>query len=81
MRALAPLAVLQMALPAPVAANVMLVPVCGQASGRSVPMRIPMKNDAPGGSPCCKICHISMRKRAGADSCCGEDGFGGDPGE
>lgn len=71
--ALALLALLQMIAPAPANAAFMLVPICGEAGGRSVPVRIPARNDGPGGAPCCKICHISMRKRAGGDSCCGEE--------
>ncbi|MCW1381469.1 hypothetical protein OLX02_01400 [Novosphingobium sp. KCTC 2891] len=70
---LAPLAVLQMAAPAPSGAAFLLVPICGEAAGHVVPIRVPAKNDAPGGAPCCKICHISMRKRIGGDSCCGEE--------
>lgn len=72
---LAPLAVLQMALPAPAQAAFVLVPICGEP-GHSAPIRIPSRNegpgrsDWPGGAPCCKICHISMRKRIGGDSCC-----------
>ncbi|MDF8331584.1 hypothetical protein [Novosphingobium cyanobacteriorum] len=70
---LAPLAVFQMVAPMPGGAMVMLVPVCGEGGGRTVPLNIPMKNDGPGGAPCCKICHIAMRKRLGGDSCCGEE--------
>lgn len=73
MRMLAPLAALQIALPAPAAASFVVVPICGQAGGHPLPLRIPAENDGPGGSACCKICHISMRKRAGADSCCGDE--------
>ncbi|MEO0032634.1 MAG: hypothetical protein RIS94_2392 [Pseudomonadota bacterium] len=69
---LAPLAVMQMAAPVATGGSVMLVPICGEA-GRAVPVRVPMKNDGPGGAPCCKICHISMRKRDGGNSCCGEE--------
>lgn len=75
-RALAPLAVAQMALPAPATASFVLVPICGEAGGHPLPLRIPAKNDQPGGSPCCKVCHISMRKRAGGDSCCGDEDNG-----
>jgi hypothetical protein len=70
---LAPLAVVQMIAPAPVGTAFMLVPVCGQAGGGTVPVRIPSRDNAPGGAPCCKICHISMRKRLGGDNCCGEE--------
>ena len=75
---LAPLAVLQMAAPAPASAAFMLVPICGQGAGRPMPVRLPLKNDAPGGGPCCKICHISMRKRTGAGTCCGDEDHGED---
>lgn len=66
---LAPLALMQMALPAPASAQFVLVPICGEP-GHSAPLRIPGRSDEPGGAPCCKICHISMRKRIGGDSCC-----------
>ncbi|WP_408588945.1 hypothetical protein [Novosphingobium sp.] len=72
--ALAPLAVVQMVLPAPTQAAFVLVPICGEG-GHARPIRIPGKNDGsgPGGAPCCKICHIAMRKRSGGDSgCCGD---------
>ena len=69
---LAPLSVMQMAAPVAPGGAVMLVPICGEA-GRAAPIRVPMKNDGPSGAPCCKVCHISMRKRVGADSCCGEE--------
>lgn len=67
------LALAQMIAPAPAQAAFMMVPVCGENAGRPLPIRLPMKNDAPGGAPCCKICHIAMRKRSGGDSCCGEE--------
>lgn len=73
---LAPLAVVQMALPAPAQAAFVLVPICGEP-GHSQPIRVPGRQDGPGGAPCCKICHISMRKRIGGDSCCDHD----EPGE
>ncbi|WP_225206918.1 hypothetical protein [Novosphingobium huizhouense] len=74
---LAPFAVLQMALPAPAQAAFVLVPICGEP-GHSAPIRVPGRNDAPGdgpgGAPCCKVCHIAMRKRIGGDStCCHDD--------
>lgn len=77
MRFLAPLAVLQMASPAPSHASVMMVASCG-GGGAPIPIRIPAKDDGSENLPCCKICHISMRKRASADSCCdnGDDGEG-----
>lgn len=75
---LAPLAVLQMATPAPQGMAFMLVPLCGAQAGHSVPIRVPAKNDGQGSLPCCKICHISMRKRSGGDNCCGDDGSGED---
>lgn len=77
MRLLAPLAVMQMAMPAPAHASFMMVASCG-GTGVPIPIRIPAKDDGGKNLPCCKICHISMRKRAGADSCCenGDDGEG-----
>ncbi len=71
MTLLAPLAVLQMASPAPAQASFVMVPSCGGAGGM-VPLRLPGKSDGSA-LPCCKICHISMRKRLAADSCCGEE--------
>lgn len=73
MRLLAPLAVLQMAMPARAHASVMMVASCG-GSGAPIPIRIPAKEDGTKNLPCCKICHISMRKRAAADTCCDSDG-------
>lgn len=69
---LAPLALIQMASPAPAQASFVMVPSCG-GSGGAIPIRIPGKNDGNSGQPCCKVCHISMRKRIGDDSCCGEE--------
>lgn len=82
MRLLAPLAVLQMAMPAPAHANVMMVASCG-GNGAPIPIRIPARDDGTRDLPCCKICHISMRKRASADSCCdiGDDDGQGNEGE
>lgn len=77
MRLLAPLAVLQMAMPAPANASVIMVASCG-GNGAPVPMRIPAKDDGGKNLPCCKVCHISMRKRATADSCCGNESEGED---
>ncbi|TWH88215.1 hypothetical protein IQ25_00330 [Novosphingobium taihuense] len=77
MRFAAPLAVLQMAMPAPSHASVIMVASCGGA-GTPVPLRIPDKDDGSKSLPCCKICHISMRKRATADSCCENTGEGED---
>ena len=57
--------------PMPVAAHVMMVPICGENGGRAVPIRLPGRDNLPDGMPGCKICHIAMRKRGGADSCCG----------
>ncbi len=72
------LALMQLASPAPVAAMVMLVPICGEFGGHAVPIRLPGKSDGTPGNATCKICHIAMRKRAGADSCCdGEDNADG----
>lgn len=76
-RLLAPLAVMQMTLPATASAQVMMVPICGDP-GHFRPIRLPGKNDGPSGAPCCKICHISMRKRIGGDSCCDHDEPGDD---
>jgi hypothetical protein len=75
LRLLAPLAVLQMAAPAPSHASVMMVASCG-GNGAPIPLRIPTKDDGGKNLPCCKVCHISMRKRSAADSCCanGEEG-------
>ena len=44
MRLLAPLAVLQMAMPAPAHANVMMVASCG-GNGAPIPIRIPARDD------------------------------------
>jgi hypothetical protein len=70
---LTPLALVQMVMPAPAQAAFVLVPICGEG-GHALPIRIPGKNEGgPGGAPCCKICHIAMRKRSGtASDCCGE---------
>ena len=69
------LAVFQLTVPtaSPVSFSVVLVPLCGEQAGHSVPLRLPFRNDGTGGPCCGKICHISMRKRAGGDSCCGEE--------
>lgn len=77
MRLLAPLAVLQMAAPAPAHASVIMVASCG-GTGAPIPLRIPAKDDGSQNLPCCKVCHISMRKRATADSCCANAGEGED---
>ncbi len=69
---LAPFAVLQMAVPAPVQASLIMVPSCG-GNGGMVPLRLPYKDDGSKGQPCCKVCHISMRKRSADASCCGEE--------
>ena len=69
LKLLAPLAVIQMASPAPAQASFVMVPSCG-GSGGMVPIRIPGKSDGNNNQPCCKVCHISMRKRLAADSCC-----------
>ena len=67
-------ALAQMSSPASAGAAYMLVPICGQNNGLAVPIRLPRKDDGPGGAPCCKICHSAMRKRIGGDrSCAGED--------
>ena len=67
-------ALAQMTAPAPARAGWMLVPICGEYGGHAVPIRLPGKDDAPGGAPFCKICHSAMRKRLPGDSCCdGED--------
>jgi len=76
LRLLAPLAVLQMAAPGPANATLIMVASCG-GNGGAVPLRLPQKDDSSKNLPCCKVCHISMRKRAAADSCCGN----GDEGE
>jgi hypothetical protein len=68
------MALAQMTAPAPIGATFMLVPICGEYNGHAVPIRLPGKDDGPGGAPCCKICHSAMRKRIGGDTCCdGED--------
>ena len=68
------IALVQMTAPMPAHAQFMLVPICGENGGRAVPIRLPGKDNAPSGTPCCKICHTAMRKRGGGDSCCdGED--------
>ncbi|KPF91445.1 hypothetical protein IP81_11040 [Novosphingobium sp. AAP83] len=69
LKLLAPLAVIQIASPAPAQVSFVMVPSCG-GTGGMVPIRIPGKNDGNNNQPCCKICHISMRKRFAADSCC-----------
>lgn len=72
----ASLALMQMTAPTPTGAAFMLVPICGQYGGQyggqSVPLRLPGKPDPANGSPCCKICHISMRKRGQGLGCCDE---------
>lgn len=69
---LAPLALVQMVMPAPARAAFVLVPICGEG-GHAAPIRLPGRDDGPGGAPCCKICHIAMRKRtAAASGCCGQ---------
>lgn len=73
MAALAPLAVAQMALPAPAQASVIMVASC---AGGMVPLRVPGKQGENNSLPCCKVCHISMRKRLAADNCCGEEDDG-----
>ncbi len=50
----------------------MMVPFCSEAGGAK-PIRLPRRDDGSNGG-CCKICHISMRKRGSGDSCCGHDG-------
>ncbi|ABD27006.1 hypothetical protein Saro_2570 [Novosphingobium aromaticivorans DSM 12444] len=72
LKLLAPLAVLQMAMPAPAQASYIMVAACGGAGGM-VPIRVPGRDDGGKNLPCCKICHISMRKRLAADSCCDEE--------
>ena len=72
LRLLASFAVLQMALPMPTQASTLMVPSCG-GSGGVVPLHLPRKDDGSGNLPCCKVCHISMRKRSSDDSCCGEE--------
>ena len=68
------IALAQMTSPMPGGAAFMLVPICGQYGGQPVPIRLPRKDDGPGGTPCCKICHSAMRKRVGGNTCCdGED--------
>lgn len=71
---LASLALGQMVIPAPAQAAFVLVPICGEG-GHAMPIRLPGRNDGgPGGAPCCKVCHIAMRKRSVTDTgCCGED--------
>ncbi|MBB3860774.1 hypothetical protein GGQ88_002043 [Novosphingobium hassiacum] len=69
---LAPLAVIQLAMPAPAQSALIMVPSCG-GTGGMVPLRLPTKDDGGKNQPCCKVCHISMRKRSAADSCCGEE--------
>ncbi|MCX7283349.1 MAG: hypothetical protein NTX28_04760 [Novosphingobium sp.] len=73
LRLLAPLAVLQMVLPAPANASVIMVAACG-GNGGAIPIRLPQRDDGSKNLPCCKVCHIAMRKRALADSdCCNGD--------
>lgn len=78
LRLLAPLAVVQMAAPAPANTSVIMVASCGGIGGGAVPIRIPTKDDGSKNLPCCKVCHIAMRKRAGGDSCCGNGDDGPD---
>ncbi|MCY1672243.1 hypothetical protein OVA07_14650 [Novosphingobium sp. SL115] len=73
LKVLAPLAVLQMASPAPAQASFIMVASC---AGGMVPLRVPGKNNDNNNLPCCKVCHISMRKRLTTDSCCGEEDDG-----
>ena len=67
-------ALAHLAMPDPVHAAGMLVPVCGQGISRVLPIR---NRDADRDSDrraSCKICHSAMRKRASGSSCCdGED--------
>lgn len=77
LRLLGPLAVLQMAAPGPASAAYIMVASCG-GSGSMVPVRVPGKDDGSQNLPCCKVCHISMRKRLTADSCCGNSDEGED---
>ena len=68
------IALAQMTTPSSAGASYMMVPICGEYRGQAVPIRLPRKDDGPGGAPCCKICHSAMRKRIPGDSCCdGED--------
>ncbi len=69
---LAPFAVLQLAIPAPAQASLIMVPSCG-GTGGMVPLRLPLKGNGDKDQSCCKVCHISMRKRIAADICCGEE--------
>ena len=79
-RILAPLAVLQMIVPSPAAAGrTIMLAACG-GNGASIPVRLPAREDGSQNLPCCKVCHISMRKRSAADSCCSNGGEGEDDG-
>ncbi len=71
-KVMAALAAMQLATPAPAQAALIMVPACGGAGGM-VPLHLPLKGDSGKNQPCCKVCHISMRKRSAADSCCGEE--------
>ena len=65
------LALAQMSVPVPARAGPVLVPLCSLEKGRSIPLRLPGKNDGSGGAACGKICHSAMRKRVGADTSVG----------
>ena len=73
------IALAQMTAPTSAMAAYRMVPICGQTGGQALPIRLPRKPDAPGGSPCCKICHSAMRKRIGGDRCCGGEDAADDP--
>lgn len=70
----AALALAQMVLPVPAGAATVMIAMCGDGVPATLPLRIPRRDSVPSGAPCCKVCHIAMRKRAGAATCCmGED--------
>lgn len=72
---LALLAIAQMSAPAAASSGYLMVAICGQSgTTRALPVKVPGRNNEPGGAPGCKICHIAMRKRGAGGTCCGDDG-------
>lgn len=59
------------------AGNVLLIRAGGQGGGQrdgqGDGQGQPRKPSGDSTAPCCAICHSAMRKRAGGDSCCGDE--------
>lgn len=55
------------------AGNVLLIRAGGQGAGQGGGQGQPRKPSGDSTAPCCAICHSAMRKRAGGDSCCGDE--------